>query len=83
MTLGFWYLFQEALWSTDFYIEEGDDDRSPVPADSEEGDAKQVLMAKAVFSELVKVLRRKVAFPPSGSGWSRGSLCCFLISGSS
>ncbi|PPQ95113.1 hypothetical protein CVT25_011656 [Psilocybe cyanescens] len=79
MTLGFWYLFQEALWSTDFYIEEGDDDRSPVPADSEEGDAKQVLMAKAVFSELVKVLRRKVAFPPSGSGWSRDEVEKFQV----
>jgi len=75
MTLGFWYLFQEALWSTDFYIEEGADDRSPAPADVEDGaEAKQVTMAKAVFTELVKVLRRKVVFPAPGAGWSRGSL---------
>lgn len=26
MTLGFWYLLQEALWSTDFYFEEGGDE---------------------------------------------------------
>lgn len=75
MTLGFWYLFQEALWSTDFYIEDGGDDRSPAPpehAASEE--SKQVLVAKAVYTELVKVLRQKVAFPPPGSGWGRGTL---------
>ncbi|KDR78193.1 hypothetical protein GALMADRAFT_65460 [Galerina marginata CBS 339.88] len=80
MTLGFWYLFQEALWSTDFYIEEGGDDRSPVPPDtSEAGEAKQVVVAKAVFSELVKVLRRKVAFPPPGSGWSRDQIDKFQV----
>lgn len=73
MTLGFWYLFQEALWTTDFYIEEGGDDRSPAPPDvGPSGESKQVLMAKAVYIELVKVLRRKVSFPPQGSGWGRG-----------
>ena len=73
MTLGFWYLFQEALWSTDFYIEDGDSDRSPPPPDLDEsGESKQVLMAKAVYMEVVKVLMMKVAFPPPGSGWSRG-----------
>lgn len=77
MTLGFWYSLQEALWSTDFFIEEGGDDRSPAPPDTGEGgEPKQVLMAKAVFSELVKILQRKVAFPPPGSGWSRGWYHC-------
>ena len=81
LTLGFWYSLQEALWNTDFFIEEGADDRSPAPPDiGEGGEAKQVLMAKAVFSELVKILRRKVAFPPPGSGWSRGQpLSCTLL----
>ena len=73
MTLGFWYLFQEALWSTDFYIEDGDSDRSPPPPDLDEsGESMQVLVAKAVYMEVVKVLVMKVAFPPPGSGWSRG-----------
>ncbi|KAH9477137.1 Importin-13 [Psilocybe cubensis] len=79
LTLGFWYLFQEALWSTDYYFEDGDDDRSPAPADTDVAESKQVLMAKAVFSEVVKVLRRKVAFPPSGSGWSRDEVEKFQV----
>jgi hypothetical protein len=73
MTLGFWYLFQEALWSTNVYADEDGRPYPPAPEDKD-GDtqSKHVLMAKAVFSELVQVLRRKVAFPPPGSGWSRG-----------
>jgi len=31
MTLGFWYLFQEALRSTDFHIEDGDSDPDYTP----------------------------------------------------
>ena len=70
MTLGFWYLYQEALWSTNYYFEDGNGERSSVPPDT--GEPQEVLMAKAVYSELVKVLRRKVLFPPAGSGWLRG-----------
>ena len=73
MTLGFWYLLQEALWTTDFCIENGNDDHSPPPLNLDDtGQSKQVAIAKAVYMELAKVLRRKVAFPPPGSGWSRG-----------
>ena len=73
MTLGFWYLLQEALWSTDSYGEDGDDDQSPrVPETGAGGESQQVLTAKAVFRELVQTLRRKVVFPPPNSGWSRG-----------
>lgn len=73
MTLGFWYLLQEALWTTDFCIEEGNDGHSPPSPDLDDtGQSKQVSIAKAVYMELAKVLRRKVAFPPPGSGWSRG-----------
>jgi len=91
MTLPFWYLFQEALWSTDFYISrdgdgdgDGDGDEEVV-ASKEDVHAAQVGMAKAVYSELVRVLRRKVVFPVQGNGWSKGSLvvpffiCCLLI----
>ena len=62
-----------------------DEDGRPYPPAPEDKDtdtqSKQVLMAKAVFSELVQVLRRKVAFPPPGSGWSRGGFFfTFLVS---
>ena len=81
MTLGFWYLYQEALWCTDYYLEDGGEERSSVPLDTgNRGEAQEVLMAKAVYSELVKVLRRKVAFPPAGSGWLRGRTSLRLVS---
>jgi hypothetical protein len=80
MTLGFWYLFQEALWSTNLYADDNGRPYSPAPEDKDTGgQPKQVLMAKAVFSELVQVLRRKVAFPPAGSGWSRGGVFFFAF----
>ena len=79
LTLGFWYLYQEALWSTNYYIEDGNEEHSSVPPDAGNGgEAQEVLMAKAVYSELVKVLRRKVVFPPTGSGWLRGWISYFF-----
>ncbi|TFK33337.1 armadillo-type protein [Crucibulum laeve] len=75
MTLGFWYLFQEALWSTDFYFEDGGEEASVPNAQPGE----QVVVAKAVYIELVKVLRRKVVFPPPGSGWSKDQLEKFQV----
>ncbi|KAF8147686.1 armadillo-type protein [Crassisporium funariophilum] len=80
MTLGFWYLFQEALWNTDYYLGDGEDDRAPAPPETREGgEAQQVLLAKAVYSELVQILRRKVVFPPAGSGWSRDQIDKFQV----
>ncbi|KAF9471249.1 ARM repeat-containing protein [Pholiota conissans] len=80
MTLGFWYLFQEALWSTDFFMENDEEDRPPaVPEVGEGGESQQVLMAKAVFRELVQILRRKVVFPPPNSGWSRDQVDKFQV----
>ncbi|KAG6844170.1 hypothetical protein H0H87_009289 [Tephrocybe sp. NHM501043] len=75
LTLAFWYLFQEALWSTDYYIEEGDASESSNIDGSEEVQA----MAKLVYIELVKVLRRKVAFPGKGSGWSKDQVEKFQV----
>ncbi|KAG6853077.1 hypothetical protein C0991_007007, partial [Blastosporella zonata] len=75
LTLAFWYLFQEALWTTDYYVEEGDESESSQADGSEEVQA----MAKLVYSELVRVLRRKVAFPGKGSGWSKGSSCSYIV----
>ncbi|KAF8188698.1 armadillo-type protein [Pholiota molesta] len=80
MTLGFWYLFQEALWSTDFFVEEEGEEAAPaVPETGEGGESQQVVMAKAVFRELVQILRRKVAFPPPNSGWSRDQIDKFQV----
>lgn len=75
MTLGFWYLFQEALWGTEYHVEDGEGDVGEFAEPVSGGDARekeQVRVAKAVYIELVQVLRRKVAFPPQGSGWSKG-----------
>ncbi|KAG6908732.1 hypothetical protein DXG01_003577 [Tephrocybe rancida] len=69
MTLGFWYLFQEALWSTDYYIEPGEESRESTPVS---GSEEVQAMSKLVYSELVRVLRRKAAFPGKGAGWSKG-----------
>lgn len=101
MTLPFWYLFQEALWSADTTDTEGSGswvrrdegeggEGLVLGGDAEEVDkegyaqahAAQVGMAKAVYSELVRVLRSKVVFPPptmgsgnaNGTGWSKGLL---------
>lgn len=79
MTLGFWYLFQEALWSTDFYFPECESDgdgNTPPPARK---DAAHIVMAKTVYIELVQVLRRKVAFPPLKSGWSKDQIEKFQV----
>lgn len=72
ITLSFWYLLQEALWSTDYYVEEGDEEPGERPPLNKEHDAIQI--AKAAFIELVKILRRKVAFPPPsvGPAWAKG-----------
>ena len=71
MTLAFWYLFQEALWSADIEVPDGDlDDAAQKKAEQD-----QWRVAKAVYSELVQVLRRKVVWPEKSllNGWSRGA----------
>jgi hypothetical protein len=86
LTLPFWYLFQEALWCTDFYVGDGEEGvAGDTDKEGVDGHAAQVGMAKAVYSELVRVLRRKVAYPPpSGNGngngnggWSKGLFVTF------
>ena len=82
LTLQFWYILQEALWTTDFYQDGANaiaDDVSD-PSQGPDGTvaptrpSPQVEVTKAVYRELVQVLRRKVAFSPSGNGWSKGEL---------
>ncbi|KAJ3573233.1 hypothetical protein NP233_g2568 [Leucocoprinus birnbaumii] len=82
MTLGFWYLFQEALWSVDYHLEDASGDVGEFAETAPGGDARekeQVRVAKAVYIELVQVLRRKVAFPPQGSGWSKDQVEKFQV----
>ena len=71
MTLGFWYLLQESLWSVEY--EDGEDERgSAPPVDVEEGN--RMALVNAVYVELVKILRSKVAWPPQSilNGWPKG-----------
>ena len=79
MTLGFWYLFQEALWSADYGFDVAEDGDSGAQADERERDMMPV--AKAVYTELVSVLRRKVIWPPRTvlGGWARGT-CQICVS---
>jgi hypothetical protein len=78
MTLGFWYLFQEALWSADYYFEDGEGDGGFGAGDGDVGerDKDQWIISKAVYAELVSVLRRKVVYPDRAelSGWAKGRL---------
>ena len=46
-----------------------------VVANKEDARAAQVRMVKAVYSELVRVLRKKAAV--QGNGWLKGSLVAF------
>jgi hypothetical protein len=73
LTLSFWYLFQEALWSAD-YFEDEEDDTPPTSKDP-----AQVTMAKSVYIELVQILRKKVAFPPSPTGWNKDQIDKFNV----
>jgi hypothetical protein len=78
MALGFWYLFQEALWSVDYNFEEESDaddyGARPLLDEQAEKEAQQDLVAKALYSELVQVLLRKVVWPPAAvlDGWAKG-----------
>ena len=69
LTLGFWYLFQETFWSTDFYTS-GEEEQTAL----ERNGPEQVAMARAVYFEVIKVLRRKATFPIPGSSWSKGNI---------
>ncbi|KAI5120002.1 hypothetical protein M0805_008463 [Coniferiporia weirii] len=74
MTLSFWYLLQEALWSADY----GNDTASGSLADwaesvqgtsgsrqgSSEPEQSDPSAATPIYAELVQVLKRKVTWPP-------------------
>jgi hypothetical protein len=68
IALQFWYLFQEALWNIDWTEVEWSTSNG---ANSNPEKATQEL-ARAVYKELVQVLRRKVVWPERDFGWTKG-----------
>lgn len=91
MTLGFWYLFQEALWGTDYYFDQDGNgvevDQDGVETwgkDGKEKEKERMDVAKAVYSELVQTLRRKVRIPPAelAARWPKGVFPSILCIGS-
>ena len=67
--LGFWYLFQEALWTVEF----------PTTENEAEREKEMWALAKAVYAELVAVLRNKVRWPTPPTGWPKGTLAFHLL----
>ena len=66
MTLAFWYLFQESLWTADYHPNFDEDGTGPSGLEGE-----QATVTQALYRELVQVLRRKVVWP-SDNPWPRG-----------
>ncbi|TFK99936.1 ARM repeat-containing protein [Pterulicium gracile] len=88
MTLGFWYLFQEALWGTDYYFDQDGNgvevDQDGVETwgkDGKEKEKERMDVAKAVYSELVQTLRRKVRIPPAelAARWPKDQMDKFQV----
>lgn len=83
LTLGFWYLFQEALWNIDL-DEDEEEQTAPgriiVPSSStaelEVNEQQQMNIAKVVYAEAVRILRRKAVWPDRMTlrSWSKGVL---------
>ena len=61
MTMSFWYLLQEALWSVEF-------------PESNTPEQDHWIIANALYKELVMVLKRKVTFPSRNElmTWPKG-----------
>lgn len=79
MTLGFWYLLQESLWSVDFDEDGRGEDASSSPLAVEE--QNRMAVVHAVYAELVKVLRRKVAWPSQNvlTSWTKDQVEKFQV----
>lgn len=61
LTMSFWYLLQEALWSVEF-------------PESNSPERDHWIIANALYKELVVALKRKVTYPPRSefSKWPKG-----------
>ncbi|KAH7927601.1 ARM repeat-containing protein [Leucogyrophana mollusca] len=79
MTLGFWYLLQESLWSADYNSQDEEDENAPPKVEEREKD--QWAVVTAVFGELVHVLRRKIVWPEKSvlSGWAKDQVDKFQV----
>lgn len=66
LTLAFWYLFQESLWTADYHPDFDDDGTGLSGLEGE-----QATVTQALYRELVQILRRKVVWP-SDCSWPRG-----------
>ncbi|KAI0056845.1 hypothetical protein BV25DRAFT_1995352 [Artomyces pyxidatus] len=73
MTLAFWYLFQEALWSVEIPAEQDSEHRD------ETKEKELWTVAKAVYSELAAALRTKVRWPPPPVGWAKDQVDKFQV----
>jgi len=74
LTLGFWYLFQEAIWSSDYHFDPEDEDGGfGTQVVGDDGDSASLY--KAVYAELVRILRTKVKLPGAVelAGWTKGT----------
>ncbi|KAG1733765.1 armadillo-type protein [Suillus occidentalis] len=61
MTLGFWYLFQESLWSVEY--EDQTENQDGIPSLLDVKEKEQWAVVNAVYVQLVEILRRKVTWP--------------------
>jgi hypothetical protein len=70
LTLGFWYLFQEALWAVD----EPEDTIPGAPGGLAPGERERMTVARQLYAEVVRVLRQKVVWPASNivRAWPKG-----------
>ncbi|KAF5368680.1 hypothetical protein D9757_010224 [Collybiopsis confluens] len=75
MTLGFWYMLQEALWSSDFYFPDGEDQSTDQLPEM----GNQSGVAKELYVQLVQVLRRKITWPAPGHNWSKDQVDQFAV----
>ncbi|THH07205.1 hypothetical protein EW145_g3549 [Phellinidium pouzarii] len=91
MTLSFWYLLQEALWSVDYGGDAADAALSDW-AESIQGGSSSMQSsgepsqsdpgaAKPIYNELVQVLKKKVTWPNRAelSSWSKDQVDKFLV----
>jgi hypothetical protein len=78
MTLGFWYLFQESLWSVEY--EDRAEDQDGIPSLVDVTEKEQWAVVNAVYVQLVEVLRRKVVWPDQRTlgHWARGDVLWHL-----
>ncbi|KAH7882096.1 armadillo-type protein, partial [Phlebopus sp. FC_14] len=79
MTLGFWYLFQESLWSVEY--DDDDEERGSAPLAADVDERNRLAIINAVYAELVKILRRKVAWPVQNvlNGWAKDQVDKFQV----